>query len=123
MFVETRLARFAGRSSATEDAKDAADKKPTARLQLAHVRVSLFFLAFFNLGFFGCGNVASISSVSCPGEYHFARRILPLILNLYSQFYLEPVYRLMTIFAPFPMVRPRPFSSARCGRRLRNARC
>ncbi|GJN91719.1 hypothetical protein Rhopal_004742-T1 [Rhodotorula paludigena] len=46
----------------------------------AHVRVSLFFLAFLHLGFFGCGNVASISS-----------------------FYLEPVYRLMTVFAPFPM--------------------
>ncbi|GAA5897536.1 hypothetical protein JCM8208_003298 [Rhodotorula glutinis] len=50
------------------------------RIRLAHVRVSLFFLAFLHLGFFGVGNVASISS-----------------------FYLEPVYRLMTVFAPFPM--------------------
>ncbi|BGP29066.1 Glycosyl phosphatidyl inositol anchor synthesis [Rhodotorula toruloides] len=47
---------------------------------MKHVRISLFFLAFLHLGFFGCGNVASISS-----------------------FYLEPVYRLMTVFAPFPM--------------------
>ncbi|GAA6035289.1 hypothetical protein JCM8097_008800 [Rhodosporidiobolus ruineniae] len=50
------------------------------RLELEHVRIALFFLAFLHLGFFGCGNVASISS-----------------------FYLEPVYRLMTVFAPFPM--------------------
>ncbi|GAA5965459.1 hypothetical protein JCM21900_006306 [Sporobolomyces salmonicolor] len=50
------------------------------KVKLDHVRVSLFFLAFLHLGFFGCGNVASISS-----------------------FYLEPVYRLMTVFAPFPM--------------------
>ncbi|GAA6022972.1 hypothetical protein JCM10207_007734 [Rhodosporidiobolus poonsookiae] len=50
------------------------------QLGTKHIRVALFFLAFLHLGFFGVGNVASISS-----------------------FYLEPVYRLMTVFAPFPM--------------------
>ncbi|GAA5831484.1 hypothetical protein JCM11251_004040 [Rhodosporidiobolus azoricus] len=50
------------------------------KLGLKHARVALYFLAFLHIGFFGCGNVASISS-----------------------FYLEPVYRLMTVFAPFPM--------------------
>ncbi|BGP12964.1 hypothetical protein JCM10213_006603 [Rhodosporidiobolus nylandii] len=49
-------------------------------IEARHVRVAVFFLAFLHLGFFGVGNVASISS-----------------------FYLEPVYRLMTVFAPFPM--------------------
>ncbi|KAJ8296754.1 GPI ethanolamine phosphate transferase 1 [Rhodotorula toruloides] len=55
-------------------------KKEDEGMGMKHVRISLFFLAFLHLGFFGCGNVASISS-----------------------FYLEPVYRLMTVFAPFPM--------------------
>lgn len=42
----------------------AADEPNTDGLiRLAHVRVSLFFLAFLHLGFFGVGNVASISSV------------------------------------------------------------
>ncbi|GAA6007215.1 hypothetical protein JCM11491_003047 [Sporobolomyces phaffii] len=50
------------------------------RITVDSVRVSIFFLGFLHLGFFGVGNVASISS-----------------------FYLEPVYRLMTVFAPFPM--------------------
>ncbi|GAA5979983.1 hypothetical protein JCM10908_001489 [Rhodotorula pacifica] len=81
MFVESRLAAFEGSSKIT-DGNDKMNGVSAAKsdLQLSHVRVSLFFLAFFNLGFFGCGNVASISS-----------------------FYLEPVYRLMTVFAPFPM--------------------
>ncbi|GAA5887546.1 hypothetical protein JCM5296_002613 [Sporobolomyces johnsonii] len=68
---------------AASEANEEGEKKGVegeGKVKLDHVRVSLFFLAFLHLGFFGCGNVASISS-----------------------FYLEPVYRLMTVFAPFPM--------------------
>lgn len=85
------------------------------KVTLDTVRVSVFFLSFLHLGFFGVGNVASISSVSlCLFElalsfmsplcsFMLCCRIVP------SQFYLEPVYRLMTVFAPFPMVSLRPF--------------
>lgn len=49
-------------------------------LQLPELRVSLFYLFFLHVGFFGTGNIASISS-----------------------FYLSPVYRLVPIFNPFLM--------------------
>lgn len=45
-----------------------------------HLRIAVFFLVLLHVAFFGVGNVASISS-----------------------FYLEPVFRLMPVFAPFPM--------------------
>ncbi|GAA5876187.1 hypothetical protein JCM16303_007050 [Sporobolomyces ruberrimus] len=66
-------------SSVAKQAKDV-DEKQAAIGGFESVRASTFFLVFLHLGFFGVGNVASISS-----------------------FYLEPVYRLMTVFAPFPM--------------------
>lgn len=63
-----------------DDDSQVEEDEEEGRITLDTVRVSVFFLSFLHLGFFGVGNVASISS-----------------------FYLEPVYRLMTIFAPFPM--------------------
>lgn len=58
--------------------KSKAENKRT--LSLGEFRISLFFFYLVQVGFFGIGNIASVSS-----------------------FYLEPVYRLMTVFDPFPM--------------------
>lgn len=53
---------------------------PTSTLGLSDLRRAIFLLTFVHVGFFGTGNVASISS-----------------------FYLEPVYRLVPVFNPFLM--------------------
>lgn len=96
MSIESALARRA------KDAKEGSEADE-GKIGLDSVRVSVFFLAFLHLGFFGVGNVASISSV----RSHFTTPIGSgeLMKSLVEQFYLEPVYRLMTVFAPFPMVR------------------
>lgn len=57
MGIESALARQA--KEAKEDSE-----VDEGKIGLDSVRVSVFFLAFLHLGFFGVGNVASISSVS-----------------------------------------------------------
>ncbi|KAI0061303.1 PigN-domain-containing protein [Artomyces pyxidatus] len=71
--------RIASRDG-VQSTRQARDTWNPSGLRRDDVRIALFFLFFVQIGFFGTGNVASISS-----------------------FYLEPVYRLVPIFNPFLM--------------------
>ena len=64
-----------------------------------HVRIAVVFLLLLHTAFFGCGNVASISSVSPLPPFPTSHPLTPDE----TQFYLEPVFRLIPIFSPFPM--------------------
>ena len=64
------------------------------------LRISLFFLFFVQVAFFGTGNVASISWVF---DLHPVGILLNFMAAFFRSFYLDPVYRLIPIFSPFSM--------------------
>ncbi|ODQ68612.1 GPI ethanolamine phosphate transferase 1 [Nadsonia fulvescens var. elongata DSM 6958] len=72
--------RFQKKSSFQASAKEVSKEKQYRKITLGSFRLSLFFFFFSQIGFFGTGNVASISSFS-----------------------LDSVYRLLPIFDPFSM--------------------
>ncbi|KAF8527215.1 PigN-domain-containing protein [Gautieria morchelliformis] len=82
-FSTTLLLWIEVEGTVREDALSSQVARPISRLvtlRADDIRISLFFLFFVQVAFFGTGNVASISS-----------------------FYLEPVYRLVPVFNPFLM--------------------
>lgn len=95
LVLETRLAEHLETKSGKGKGKG---KKVdgVVRIGSTHVRIALVFLVFLHVAFFGVGNVASISSVS--NDEATLRRLADS-----RQFYLEPVFRLIPIFSPFPM--------------------
>ena len=74
LVFEIRLSRFNTSSSKSSTPQG------FRSLRLDDLRLAVIFLFFVHVGFFGTGNIASISS-----------------------FYLEPVYRLIPVFHPFSM--------------------
>ncbi|EGG11726.1 uncharacterized protein MELLADRAFT_33250 [Melampsora larici-populina 98AG31] len=78
--LETRLANTGTQVIRQPNATSETTRSKLSMYQPQHIRLALFFLFFIHVGFFGTGNVASISS-----------------------FYLEPVYRLVPVFSPFLM--------------------
>ncbi|KAH9823908.1 Phosphatidylinositolglycan class N-domain-containing protein [Melampsora americana] len=80
--LETRLADNGAHVTKREAnvTSESTQSHKLSMYQPQHIRLALFFLFFIHVGFFGTGNVASISS-----------------------FYLEPVYRLVPVFSPFLM--------------------
>lgn len=73
-------ASLAGEVQVTESERVADERRGWRLLRMDDVRVGITYLTLLHAGFFGTGNIASISS-----------------------FYLSPVYRLVPVFNPFLM--------------------
>ena len=73
-------ALLAGEAQVTESERAADEHRGWRLLRMDDIRVGITYLTLLHAGFFGTGNIASISS-----------------------FYLSPVYRLVPVFNPFLM--------------------